>query len=115
MTKISINKLRIQRKRRIRAKINGTAGVPRLAIFRSLKAISAQIINDEKGVTLAAASLKETKAKNTIEGAEKVGELIAKKSLAQKITKVMFDRAGYKYHGKVKALADGARKGGLKF
>ena len=115
MKKLSSNKLRVHRKRRIRAKIKGTAAVPRLAIFRSLSAIRVQIINDEKGVTLAAASSQEAKAKNTIEGAEKLGESIAKKSLEKKISQVVFDRAGYKYHGTVKALADGARKGGLKF
>lgn len=115
MAILSSNKLRIHRKRRIRSKIKGTAEIPRLAIFRSLRGIQAQVINDGKGATLAAVSWKEIKAENTIAGAEKVGELIAKKCLSKKIGKVVFDRAGYKYHGKVKAVADGARKGGLKF
>jgi large subunit ribosomal protein L18 len=113
--KVSSNKLRVHRKRRIKAKITGTTEIPRLAVFRSLQSIQAQVINDENGTTLAAANSKEAKEKNTIAGAEKVGELIAKKCLEKKIEKVVFDRAGYKYHGKVKALADGARKGGLKF
>jgi large subunit ribosomal protein L18 len=115
MNTISRNKLRLQRKRRIRAKISGTAVVPRMTIFKSLKGIQIQIINDEKGITLVCANLKEMKAKNTIEGAKKVGELAAKKCLDKKISQVVFDRAGYKYHGKVKAVADGARVGGLKF
>jgi len=115
MNTISRNKLRLQRKRRIRAKVSGTAAVPRLAVFKSLKGIQIQVINDEKGATLVSANSKEAKAKNTIEGAKKVGELAAKKCLDKKISQVVFDRAGYKYHGKVKAVADGAREGGLKF
>jgi large subunit ribosomal protein L18 len=115
MTKISRNNLRLQRKRRVRAKISGTGLVPRLAVFRSLKGIQAQVIDDAKGVTLAFASLKEVKGKNDIAGAKKVGGEVAKKCLAKKIDRVVFDRAGYKYHGKIKALADGAREGGLKF
>jgi large subunit ribosomal protein L18 len=114
MTIISGNKSRVHRKRRIRAKISGTAEIPRLAVFKSLKSIQVQVIDDGKGMTLAAADLREIKAAgNTIEGAKKVGELIAKKCLDKKIEKVVFDRAGYKYHGKVKAVADGAREGGL--
>lgn len=115
MIKVSRNKLRVQRKRRIRAKVSGTAEIPRLAIFRSLKGIQIQVIDDTKGTTLVSATSQEAKAKHTIEGAKKVGELAAKKCLAKKIDKVVFDRAGYKYHGKVKAVADGAREGGLKF
>jgi large subunit ribosomal protein L18 len=113
--KISRNKLRLQRKRRIRAKISGTAETPRLAVFKSLKGIKVQVIDDAKGVTLAAADSHAAKAENTVAGAKKVGELIAKNCLAKKISTVTFDRAGYKYHGQVKALADGAREGGLKF
>ena len=114
MTKLSSNNLRVHRKSRIRAKISGTISIPRLAVFKSLKSIQVQVINDEKGETLAAADLRELKTvANTIEGAKKVGELIAKKCLEKKIEKVVFDRAGYKYHGKVKAVADGAREGGL--
>lgn len=113
MTTISGNNSRVHRKRRIRAKISGTAMIPRLAIFKSLKSVQVQVINDEIGQTLVAADLRELKIGNTIEGAKKVGELIAKKCLEKKIEKVVFDRAGYKYHGKVKAVADGAREGGL--
>ncbi|HCP08399.1 MAG TPA: 50S ribosomal protein L18 [Candidatus Moranbacteria bacterium] len=115
MTKISRNKLRVQRTKRIRAKISGTAEIPRLSVFRSLKGLQVQVINDAKGTTLVSAGLNEAKGKNTVEGAKKVGELVAKKCLEKKITQVAFDRSGYKYHGKVKAVADGAREGGLKF
>jgi len=108
--------LRIKRRRRVRAKVSGSESVPRLAIFKSLKGIYAQIIDDEKGVSLVAASLKDIKgAKNDIKGSMAVGEAIAKKAKSKKIEKVVFDRAGYKYHGKVKSFADGARKGGLQF
>lgn len=113
--KISRNNLRIHRKRRIRAKVSGTASIPRLAVFKSLQKIYVQVINDEKGVTMASADSKETKAKNDIEGAKKVGALIAKKCKEKKIEAVVFDRGGYKYHGKVKAVAEGAREGGLRF
>ena len=112
---ISRNKLRLQRKKRIRAKVSGTAKVPRLCVFRSLKGIYAQAINDEKGVIIVSSKIKDAKAKNDIEGAKKVGLDIAKKCLEKKIAQVVFDRSGYKYHGKIKALADGAREGGLKF
>ena len=113
MKTIDRNKLRLQRKRRIRAKVSGTDKVPRLAIFRSLKNISVQVINDEKGITLVAVDSIKSKVGNTIEGAKKVGGLVAKKCLEAKINKVVFDRAGYKYHGKVKSVAEGAREGGL--
>lgn len=112
---ISRNKLRLQRKRRIRAKISGTAKRPRLCVFRSLKRLEVQVINDEKGATLAYADSKKAKAKNNLEKAKEMGAQLAKECLAQKITQVVFDRGGYKYHGEVKALAEGAREGGLKF
>ncbi len=105
----------MHRERRVRAKISGTAKTPRLCVFRSLLAVKAQVIDDEQGKTLAAADIKEAKAKNNIAGAKAVGLLIAKKCLEQKISNIVFDRSGYKYHGKVKALAEGAREGGLKF
>jgi len=114
MAKISRNKLRLQRKKRISAKIKSQVENPRLAVFKSLKGVYAQIIDDSKGVTLLSATTKEAKAKNNLEGAKKVGKLVAKKCLDKKISAVVFDRAGYKYHGKTKALADGAREGGLK-
>jgi large subunit ribosomal protein L18 len=111
----SKNELRLHRKKRIRAKVFGTAKRPRLSVFRSLKGIYAQVIDDAKGNTLISANVTETKKKNDIVGAKEVGKLVAKKCLEKKITEVVFDRSGYKYHGKIKALADGAREGGLKF
>lgn len=117
-TKIKREKRR-RRHRRIRAKIFGTATRPRLCVFRSLKHIYCQLIDDEKGKTLIAASdleLKKTKKKRTKkEKAFGVGKLIAEKALKKKITQVVFDRGGYAYHGRVKALAEGAREGGLQF
>lgn len=114
--KISKNNSRLKRKKRVRAKISGTMEKPRLAVFKSLTGIYGQVIDDAAGKTLAAAALKEIKkAANTIEGAKEVGKLLAKKCLEAKIEFVVFDRAGYKYHGKVKAFAEGAREGGLKF
>jgi len=110
------NQKRIIRHKRIRAKAIGTKEIPRLCIFRSNKHIYAQLINDEKSKTLVSAKDTDIKSKGKkSELAFKVGELIAKKALEQKIEKIVFDRAGYKYHGRVKLLADGARKGGLKF
>jgi large subunit ribosomal protein L18 len=111
----SRNKLRLHRKKRIRAKVFGTAKKPRLCVFRSLSRTEAQIIDDVKNVTLIQSDIKKIKAKNNVKGAEDLGKDIAKKCLAKKITEAIFDRGGYKYHGKVKALADGARAGGLKF
>lgn len=111
----SKNNLRLQRKKRIRAKVIGTAKKPRLCISKSLRIISAQVIDDTRGNTLVQADSKSVKAKNDIAGAAEVGKAIAKKCLAKKIKAIVFDRAGYKYHGKVKAVADGAREGGLKF
>lgn len=113
--KLSRNKLRIHRKRRIRAKVSGVSHRPRLCVFRSLRKIEAQIVNDEKGITLVSADSKSSKLKNSVGGAKELGKLIAKKCLEKKIKEAIFDRSGYKYHGKVKALAEGAREGGLKF
>jgi large subunit ribosomal protein L18 len=108
-----------RRHHRVRVKIFGTAQRPRLSVFRSAKHIYAQLIDDEKRETLVAASdlkLKKMREKRKkIEKAYEVGKLIAKKALEKKIEKVVFDRGGYKYHGRVKALAEGAREGGLKF
>lgn len=106
---------RLARKRRIRARVTGTAERPRLSIFRSLKQITVQLIDDATGKTLAAASTKELKAKPNAEGAKKLGEAIAKKAKDAKITSVVFDRNAYKYHGRVKELAEAARAGGLTF
>lgn len=116
MKKISSNSSRLQRKRRVRAKITGTTERPRLAVFKSLRGIYAQVIDDSIGKTLASAKLTDIKkSANTIEGAKEVGKLVAEKCKALKISVVTYDRAGYKYHGKVKALAEGAREGGLQF
>jgi len=111
---------RIKRQRRAertRAKIFGIAKKPRLAIFRSNKHIYAQLINDEKGATLASASDLEIKGTNKEKKpiAQLVGQAIAKKAIVLNIKEVIFDRRGYKYHGVVKAVADGAREAGLKF
>jgi large subunit ribosomal protein L18 len=115
MKKLIRNQVRLHRKRRIRAKISGTTEVPRLSVFRSLRNISVQVIDDVAGKTIVAASLFEIKGKNTVLGAKEVGKLVAEKCKSAKIGKVVFDRSGYKYHGKVKAVADGAREAGLKF
>ncbi len=113
---INRNKKRLHRAKRVRAKIAGTATMPRLSVFRSLRGLQVQLIDDEQGHTLAAARLGEIKgAKNGVEGAEKLGALIAKKAQDKGITSIVFDRAGYKYHGKIKAIADGARSAGLTF
>lgn len=125
MTKIIKQKIRVRRHKRVRAKISGTEARPRLCVFRSNKHIYASLINDEKNCVILTASdkdAKKSKAEKTenkvagkIASAYKIGELIAQKALKNKIEKVVFDRGGYKYHGRVKALAEGARKGGLKF
>lgn len=116
MKKLSSNILRLKRKKRVRAKVFGTAQRPRLCVFKSLKNIYAQVINDKEGKTLAAVSLKEVSAKrNDVKGAKEAGKLIAQKCAKLKIKSVIFDRGGYKYHGKIKALAEGSREGGLKF
>ena len=118
---------RHRRHKRVRAKIFGTSKVPRFCVFRSNKHIYAQLINDEKGRTIMNVSdaqlpkLKEKKEKQKIERKAKiarayeVGKMIAKKALEKKIKKVVFDRGGYKYHGRVKAVAEGARDAGLSF
>ncbi len=119
INKISRNEARKYRHARVRSKIKGTAKVPRLSIFRSNKHIFAQLIDDEKGVTLASASSvdKELKLENggNIEAAKKIGELIAERAKKLKIKQVIFDRSGYLYHGRIKALAEAARNKGLEF
>ena len=112
--KESRNEMRKIRHERIRKQIIGTKDIPRLNVYRSNNNIYAQIIDDEKGVTLASASSMKMKGNNT-EIAAKVGEAIAKEAKKAKITKVVFDRGGYLYHGRVKALADAARENGLDF
>lgn len=113
--------LRIKKRRRVRKNISGTPERPRLAVYRSNKHIYAQLIDDVAGVTLVAASSKELtnagKLENsgTIEAAAAVGKLVAEKAVAKQLKSVIFDRGGFLYHGRVKALADGAREGGLEF
>lgn len=106
---------RDRRRKRIRAKIFGTPEKPRLSIFKSNKYISAQLIDDSKGATLAFATSKNIKAKNSFDAAKAVGAKIAEDAKAKKISHVVFDRGGYLYTGSVAALADGAREAGLKF
>lgn len=114
--KISKNDARKKRHMRVRKNISGTSNIPRLNVFRSNSNISVQIIDDVAGVTLASASSLEMKLeKNNIETAKKVGTEIAKKAKKAGIKSVVFDRGGYLYHGRVKALAEAARDEGLEF
>ena len=116
VNKADKNAARLRRHRRVRGKISGTAERPRLDVFRSSKHIYAQIIDDVTGTTLVAASSLEKGFDGyggNIDAANKVGKAIAEKALAKGIKKVVFDRGGFVYHGRVKALADGAREGGL--
>ncbi|GMB10017.1 LSU ribosomal protein L18P [Thermolongibacillus altinsuensis] len=119
ITKLDRNAVRKKRHARVRRKVFGTAERPRLNVFRSNKHIYAQVIDDVKAVTLVSASTldKEFDLESTgnIEAAKKVGELVAKRALEKGIKKVVFDRGGYLYHGRVKALADAAREVGLEF
>ncbi len=131
MVILSKKENRIKRHRKIRAKISGTTEVPRLCVFKSAKHIYGQLINDQKGQTILSSSdleIKKAKTKKTetkkikekkLSGktniAYEVGKLIAEKALEKKIKKVVFDRGGFAYHGRVKALAEGVREGGLKF
>ncbi len=115
VSKADKNESRLKRHKRVRAKVSGTAECPRLNVFRSNKNIYAQIIDDVKGVTLVSASSLDMENGSNKEAAFKVGEAIAKKAIDKGIDKVVFDRGGYIYHGRVKELAEGARQGGLKF
>ena len=111
--------IRFKRKRRIRARVEGTMERPRLSVFRSNQNLYVQLVDDTKGHTVVAASTLEEELKDkvggTIDGAKTLGNLIAKRALAKNISQVVFDRSGYLYHGRIKALADAAREGGLKF
>lgn len=113
------NKARLKRHLRVRKKIEGTTERPRLNIYRSSKHMYAQIIDDTKGVTLVSASTVDKEAKidngGNVDAARKVGEMIAKRAVDAGIGRVVFDRGGYLYHGRVKALADAAREAGLEF
>lgn len=114
--KVIRNKARAKKHLKIRKRISGTSSKPRLTVFKSNKNIYAQIINDETATTLVSASTLQDKVEGkNLESAVKIGELIAKKATEAGITTVVFDRSGYIYHGKVKALADAARENGLEF
>ncbi|HZD59951.1 MAG TPA: 50S ribosomal protein L18 [Anaerolineae bacterium] len=112
---------RLRRHRRVRKKVFGMPGRPRLSVFRSTNHIYAQVVDDTRGITLVSASTldpelkSELKTGGNIEAARKVGELIAKRALEKNIDEVVFDRGGFLYHGRVQALAEGAREAGLKF
>jgi large subunit ribosomal protein L18 len=112
---------RAQRHRRVRATVSGTPGRPRLNVFRSLTHIYAQVIDDENGQTLASASTVDGELRAQLSGKKKseqaklVGQAVASRAQGKGIKQVVFDRGGYKYHGRIKALADGAREGGLEF
>ena len=121
INKINKNKDRIKRHRRVRGKISGTAETPRFSVYRTLNHIYVQLIDDVKGNTLVTASTLDKELKGSFEGKDKkaqayeVGKLVAKKAKSKKIKAVVFDRGGYLYTGRVAALADGAREGGLQF
>ncbi len=117
MDKIKVNKQRSARRHnRVRAKISGTGARPRLSVFRSNKGMFLQLIDDLSGQTLASAGMKEISAKvDKSEAGKELGKIIAAKAKTKKIEQVVFDRGSYKYHGRVKAAAEGARAGGLKF
>ena len=121
MSKSAQRIARMRRHRRVRAKVEGTISKPRLCVFRSLNHIYAQVIDDSQGHTLTSASTLDPEMKDEAVGkvraakAELVGSLVAKRALSKGINQVVFDRGGYKYHGRVKALAEAARREGLKF
>jgi large subunit ribosomal protein L18 len=108
---------RLRRRRRVRAKVQGTAERPRLSVFRSNRGIQAQLIDDVQGHTVAAVNWVEGDLKSLarMEQAKRAGELLAERAKAAGVADCVFDRGGYRYHGKVKALAEGAREGGLRF
>ena len=121
MGKNALRVARIRRHHRVRAKVEGIISRPRLCVFRSLNHIYAQVIDDSQGHTLTSASTLDPEMKDEVAGkaraarAEFVGSLVAKRALSKGINQVVFDRGGYKYHGRVKALAEAARREGLKF
>ena len=121
MPKVDLNVVRLRVHECIRKKVNGTESRPRLCVFRSNKHIYAQIVDDSKGTTLTAASTLDADAKaqvkngGNVAAAKAVGKMVAKRALEKGIQSVLFDRGGYIYHGRVKALADAAREAGLKF
>jgi large subunit ribosomal protein L18 len=117
MTVLTNRQRRLKRRRRVRARVNGTAERPRLSVYRSNKGIFAQLIDDTKGQTLAAVNWVEPELRKLTasEQAKKAGELLAERAKGAGVESCVFDRAGYQYHGRVKALAEGAREGGLAF
>lgn len=117
MTVQTSQKRRLKRRRRVRAKVTGTASQPRISVFRSNRGIFAQLVDDVAGSTLTAVSWSEPELRSRprMEQAQEAGKLLAQRAQAKGVTKAVFDRGGYRYHGRVKALADGAREGGLEF
>jgi large subunit ribosomal protein L18 len=117
MTVLSAPARRLKRRRRVRAKVRGSAGRPRIAVFRSNRGIFAQLIDDDSGRTLAAVQWTEPELRSlkATEQATRAGALLAERAKAVGVESVVFDRGGYQYHGRVKALADGAREAGLEF
>jgi large subunit ribosomal protein L18 len=117
MTVVTKREQRLRRRRRVRSRVSGTAERPRLSVFRSNKGIFAQLIDDRAGHTLAAVNWIEPELRelSATEQAKKAGELLAERAKAAGIETCVFDRGGYRYHGRVKALAEGAREGGLVF
>lgn len=121
ISKVNRNAIRLKRHKRVRGKVSGTPNAPRISVYRSVENIYAQLIDDVNGVTICASStldkgIKDALAgKNKVEQAKIVGNDLAKKALAKNVTEAVFDRGGYLYTGRVQALADGAREGGLKF
>jgi large subunit ribosomal protein L18 len=117
MTVLTKPQRRLRRRRRVRAKVHGTAERPRISVFRSNRGIIAQLIDDEAGHTVAAVNWIEADVRSLSgsEQARRVGELLAQRAQAAGVESAVFDRGGYQYHGRVKALAEAAREGGLKF
>jgi len=115
MSRVTKSEQRLSRRRRVRAKVIGSAERPRISVFRSNRGISAQLVDDARGHTLAAVSWTEpeTRALKPMEQADRLGRLLAERARAQGIEAAVFDRGGYRYHGRVKAFADGIREGGL--
>jgi large subunit ribosomal protein L18 len=116
MTVLTKPQARLRRRRRVRAKVSGTAERPRISVFRSNRGISAQLIDDDAGTTLAAVNWTEAELRKLsgADQAKRVGVLLAERAKAAGVDSAVFDRGGYQYHGRVKALADGAREGGLR-
>jgi large subunit ribosomal protein L18 len=117
MTVVSKQQQRLRRRRRVRAKVRGTAERPRLSVYRSNRGVFAQLVDDDAGATLAAVNWTENELRDMgpMEQAKRAGELLANRAAEAGVQSCVFDRGGYRYHGRVKALAEGAREGGLRF